>query len=146
MSSTHSTLITMADRTELRTWSFLALVVGGVLILLGALMGTLMMGAWGGMRMGSMSSMMNAYIPTGWAVMTWWMTSIGLVTGGLVLLSAYRVYREREVGLWSVVAIVAGALSLFAMGGWIVGAASAIAGGALALADQSQKNPRAGGA
>lgn len=136
----------MADRTELRTWSFLALVVGGVLILVAGLMGMLMMGAWGGMGMGSMSSMMNAYMPAGWAAMTWWMGGIGLVTGGLVLVSAYHVYREREVGLWSVVAIVAGALSLLAMGGWIVGAASAITGGALALANRSQKDPRAGGA
>lgn len=139
----------MSERSDLRTWSFLALLIGGVLILAGAFMGSSMMGSWGGMGMGmgSMGSMMNAYAPAGWgSMMAWWMVLVGLVTGGLVLLAAYHVYREREVAIWSVVAIVAGALSLFAMGGWILGAVLAIVGGALALVDKQQDAPRPGGA
>lgn len=132
---------------ELRTWSFLGLLIGGILILAGGLMGALMMGAYGWMGAAPMSSMMGSYASDAWvANVSLWMGGVGLLTGGLVLLAAHQVYRNRETRLWSVVAIVAGALSLFAMGGFVVGAVAAIAGGALGLLDQQQKAPRAGGA
>lgn len=136
----------MATRTEFQTWGFLGLLVGGILIVVGGVMGAFMMGAWGWTGMMPMAGMMDAYVGEGWStMMAWWMGAIGLVAGGLVLISAYQVYHQREVGLWSVVGIAAGALSLFAMGGYVLGAAAAIAGGALALVD-NQQAPRVGGA
>lgn len=55
-------------------------------------------------------------------------------------------YYERDGALSGVVAIVAGALSLFAMGGFVIGAITSIAGGALALVDRQQHAPGAPGA
>lgn len=137
----------MSTNSELRTWSFLSLLVGGILILVGGLMGSLMMGATGWMGMAPMNGVMDAYMDDAWlANMGWWMGGVSLVSGGVVLFAASRIYRERSVSLWSVLAIVAGALSLFAMGGFVLGAVAAIAGGALALIDDRQKAPRVGGA
>lgn len=135
----------MTDRSEVRTWSFLALLVGGVLIVVGGAMGALMMGAWG--WTGTMAGMMDAYGAPRWgAWMAWWMGGVGILTGGVVLAAAYHVHRARGVAPWGVAAIVAGALSLFARGGYVLGAVAAIAGGALALVDQQGQAPRAGGA
>lgn len=135
----------MSESTELRMWSFVSLLVGGILIVVGGLMGAVMMGAYG--WSGMMGGMMGAYMSDAWvANMSWWMGGIGLVTGALVLVASGQVLRGREVALWGVVAIAAGALSLFAMGGYLLGAIGAIAGGALALVDQQQNTQRARGA
>jgi hypothetical protein len=137
----------MSERSDVRTWSFLCLLIGGILILVGGLMGAFMMGTWGWTGMMSMSGMMDAYTGTGWSTtMAWWMGIIGFASGSLVITSAYQVYRQQETVRWGVIAIVAGALSLFAMGGYVIGAIAAIAGGALALIDKQQESPRAGGA
>lgn len=133
----------MAERTELRTWSFLALLVGGILILVGGLMGSLMMGASGWMGMMPMS----VYMDDPWiSTMAWWMGLVGAIAGGLVLFAASEVRRDRNARAWGAVAIVAGALSLFAMGGFMVGAIAAITGGALALVDEQEKPSLGGGA
>lgn len=128
----------MAETNDLRTWSFVALLVGGTLILVGALMSLFMMGFWGAWPWMSMSGMMGGY-PTnygggGWTAMAWWMGAWGAITGSLVLIAAARMRADRDTLTWGIIAIVAGALSLLAMGGFIVGAIAAIVGGALALA------------
>lgn len=137
----------MAERTELRTWSFVSLLIGGILIAVGGLVGSLTMGPGGWMGRMSMRGPMSGYVDDAWLNgMAWWMGGVGLVTGALVLIAAYHVHHRREAGGWSVVAIVAGTLSLFAMGGYLVGAIAAIVGGALAIADSQQQAPRVGGA
>lgn len=120
----------MTNERELRSWSFVSLLVGGVLIVVGGLMGATMMGS-GWMPMAGMmgSAMGDAWL----ADMAWWMGGVGVASGAVVLLAASRVYRARDMASWGVVAIVAGAFSLFAMGGFVLGAFAAIAGGALAL-------------
>lgn len=124
---------------DLQTWSFSTLLIGGILILVSGLMGTLMMGAWGTSGMGAM---MDAYMGANWSTATTgWMAGLGLATGGLVLASAYNVYHAHRAPTWGVIAIVAGALSLLAMGGFVLGAVAAIAGGALALVD-TRRSPR----
>lgn len=135
----------MADN-DLRTWSFLSLLVGGILIAVGGLMGALMMG-YGPLGVMPMGAMMGGYVDEGWAAqMAWWMGLVGLATGAFVLLAAYNVRQGRSTAAWSVVAIVAGALSLFAMGGYVVGAVAAIAGGALGLLGTQKDAARSGGA
>lgn len=135
----------MADNTEFRAWCFLSLLVGGILIVVGGLMGTFRMGLYGWSGMGAMSDMMGDYVGDGsLSIMTWWSGGVGVVTGAFVLFSAAQIYRERDVSLWAVVAIVAGALSLVAMGGFVIGAVAAIAGGALALVDRQRSVPRGG--
>lgn len=121
--------------------SFASLLAGGVLILVGGLgMGT-MMNYWGSGMMGGMMG----YAPSAtWlAGMAWWMIGVSLVTGILVLLAAYNIRNGRDSTLWGTLAIVAGALSLLAMGGWILGAAASILGGALALAHKPAAPPPA---
>lgn len=127
----------MAETSDLHTSSFVALIVGGILILVGALMSVFMMGSWGAWPWMSMSGMMGGYMTNyggdGWTGMAWWMGAWGAITGSLVLLAATRIRAERDTLTWGIIAIVAGALSLFAMGGFVVGAIAAIVGGALAL-------------
>lgn len=128
----------MDDDTTIRTWSFVALLSGSLLILVGSLTGAFMMGAWGAWGMmpmaGMMGEYMSSYVGDGWASsMAWWMAAWGILTGGLVLAAALQVRSGRESQTWAVIAIVAGVLSLFALGGYVVGAVAAIVGGALAL-------------
>lgn len=110
------------------------------MIVVGGLAGSLMMGAFGGM-MGP--GVMHGYpLAPGedWiAPMAWWMTFVSLTTGGIVLYAAYRIRQNpAEVGSSGTLAIVGGVLSLLAMGGWLVGAALAIFGGALAIGGRRQ--------
>lgn len=134
----------MNERSDLRTWSFVSLLVGGVLIMTAGLMGSLMMSTWGWMGGMPMSGVMDAYMGEAWSQrFAWWMGLVGLATGGLVLASAYHVRQARNVYAWCVVAIVAGAFSLFAMGGYVVGAVAAIAGGALGLFEREAALPPA---
>ena len=128
----------MSEDTSVNTWSFVSLLVGSILILFGSIAGALMMGVWGAWGMmpmaGMMGEYMSNYVGDGWtSTMAWWMAAWGIVTGGLVLAAALHVRSGREAQTWAVIAIVAGVLSLFAMGGYVVGAIAAIVGGALAL-------------
>lgn len=134
----------MATNNEYRTWSFLALLIGGVLILAGALMGSVMMLAWGqGTGMMPMFGAMPGYANAAWwNAATGWMVAVGLASGALVLVAALRVREARGTATWGAVAVAAGAVSLFAMGGFVIGAVSAIAGGAFAiLAERGDAHP-----
>lgn len=136
----------MAERREFETLSFLGLVIGGILILVGGLMGALYMNAWGWGGMMSNGMMGTPAASGGQGATNWWFGGLGLLTGVVILIASSRIYAQRDVGTWSVVAIAAGALSVFAMGGFMIGAAAAIVGGALALVDQQRQAPRSGGA
>lgn len=116
----------MTDRTTMLQWANVAGLVGGILILLGGALMALMAPLWGGT-----SWMMGGAAP-------WWNSAWlvplgvwGLVTGAVTLLAAMRV--EREPRLAGMAMIAAGALSLPAMGGFMLGALAAILGGAFAL-------------
>lgn len=122
----------MAENTN--DWAFAAMLTGGILILVGGLTMGMMtgVGLFGGGFMG-MGSMMSGY-GYDWAWMGWWMGGISVVTGGAVLVAAGRLrLGAAERSRAGMIAIVAGALSLLAMGGWIFGAALAVLGGVLAL-------------
>lgn len=127
-------------------WAFILSLVGGVLVLAGGLMmGPMMMmqGTWGWQMMG-----WNA----GWTPAWWWgwallMGAWGLLMGVLILVGAARIRADSEAGrTWGIVIIVAGALSFLGMGmgGFGVGAVSAITGGAMALTAPGSRRRRTG--
>ena len=99
-----SSAIHMNDSPSTTSWTYASLLAGGILIMVGGLAGPFMMGGFGGMMGYGMMGNYASYASTNWfAGFAWWM------------------------------AIIGGALSLLAMGGWILGAVLAILGGALAL-------------
>lgn len=114
-------------RQDLLQWSFVSLLVGGVLIIAGGVMGGVLMGGYG------MGMVGNAPVG-GFGPFFGWLTAWAFVTGAVVLVAAFRVrIHPAEAGTWGVAAIVAGALSFLGMGGFFIGAAAAIAGGVMAL-------------
>lgn len=122
---------------RLADWAFTAGVVGGALIVVGALVGPAMMvlmmggGSFPQPMMRGMGGATGDWIPSAALAMGAW----GLIMGGLVLVAALRVRARPDEALpWGVIMIVAGSLSLLAMGGFLVGAVAAVAGGALAVA------------
>lgn len=126
-------MIETSDSTT--TWAYASLLAGGILIVVGALAGALMMGTVGGMlgfgMMGNYGSFMTN---NGFVGAAWWVGLIGLVTGAIVLYAAFRLRQEpNDRTTVGTLAIVGGVLSLLALGGWVLGAALAILGGALAL-------------
>lgn len=124
--------------SDTRAWSFALLLAGGVLILLGGATSGWMMGA--GWHMGWM---MGGYVPSVPLGFAWWTLAWGLATGAAVLVAAVRVRDARDTTTWGIVAVVAGALSLLAMGGWLLGALASIVGGALAIGGSPTTGPRA---
>lgn len=124
------------ENRNLSTVAYGLLLAGGVLILAGGLVGGLAMGP-GGAWQGGMGGMMAPYSQDGSAIMGGWVLVASVATGAAVLFAAFRVRAGRDVATFGVVAIVAGALSLLAMGGFFVGALTAIAGGAVAIASGS---------
>ena len=128
----------MDETTRRNDWSYACLLAGGLLILVGGIAGSVMMATFGGM--------MGGYGPMtpGWIAAGWWMALVAALAGGLVLYAAYRLRRTpQDAGLAGTLGIVGGALSLLAMGGWIVGAVLSIVGGALALGSghPASRNP-----
>lgn len=130
----------MASQSDLLQWSFLSLLVGGALIVAGGVMGA-GMAVWMGMGDGRwMGGMMGpGYGVDGmfFSIMMAAMAAWALLTGALVLVAAWRLRVEpARAGFWGVVALVAGALSLLGMGGWMIGSVAALVGGGLALASR----------
>jgi len=120
--------------TNTTQWAYASLLAGGILIVIGGVGVALMMGFTGMMGYGMMGNYAS-YMTTNWfAGMAWWMGLIGLATGGIVLFAAYRLRQDpTDRATAGTLGIIGGALSLLAMGGWVVGASLAILGGALAL-------------
>ena len=124
----------MIVRTKIQNWGLLSLITGGILILAGSLVGSLLMGLASGGNDLRMSGMVHANLNDGWRLMMpFWMVIVGIFAGRIVLLAAFHVHTKRQTASWSIAAIVVGALSLLIVGGYVIGAVAAIAGGALAL-------------
>lgn len=123
----------MAVSQDMRVGASVCALVGGVLIIAGSLMGVVMMssfGIYGGMG----GWMMGGYAPTSLLGAGVWMGAWGLATGAVVVVGALRLRDPATpVTGWGVAVVSAGALSLLAMGGFVIGAVLAILGGALAL-------------
>lgn len=135
----------MREPDQIRSWAFVSLLAGGVLIALSGLLGAFMVGSTGWFGAMPMVGMMGDYGPSAWGQgAAWWMSGVGLVAGGLVLAASYHVRHMRNSASWSIVAIVAGAASLLGMGGYVVGALAAIVGGVLGLIEMRDPTPRAG--
>lgn len=94
----------------------------------------------GGAWRGGMGGMMAPYAQDGSAILGGWVLVARVATGAAVLLAAFRVRAGRDAAASGGIAIVAGALSLLAMGGFFVGALTAIAGGAVAIASGNAGN------
>jgi hypothetical protein len=130
---------------NLRTWSYASLLAGGLLIVVVALAGAAAMGLGATVTPWSVlvENGVPSYVTPAWFVaLAWWMGAVGIVTGAMVLYGAWRLRRHPEDALAAgTLGIVGGALSLLAMGGWMIGAALAIAGGALALVSERETVP-----
>lgn len=133
----------MTNSRQLLEWSFIATLVGGILVIVG--------GLW----MIGMTSFMSGTMPMfsrdgpdapfGWFAA---LMSIGgvisIVAGALGLLAAAKIRASAaNASTWGIVAIVAGAVSLLGMGGGMVGAAALIAGGAMAVTAAGRDNEAA---
>lgn len=124
-----------ASGTQAGGWAYACMLAGGVIIVVGGLASALMMAAFRGTMGYGMMGDYAAYATSGWlAGGAWWMGAVGVATGGVVLYAAYRLRRDASQGSTAgTLAIVGGALSLLAMGGWMLGALLSIVGGALSL-------------
>lgn len=125
----------MSEERPLLTWSVVANVLGGVLILVGALAMLVMapiMSMMGGMMGMPVGGMMTMMLP---------LAFVGILSGTVSLVAAYRIHRDPDDARpWGTAALAAGVLSLLSMGGFLLGAAATISGGALALVATSGKS------
>lgn len=124
------------SETSKPTAAFVLSLVAGVLILLGGLFGMVAWMMWGG----------AAYWGGGWGMMGpmmmgWWMpmwlsafSVLGLVSGIVIVASALMLQnRPSEAKTWGTLILVFSVVSLFGMGGLLIGALLGIVGGILAL-------------
>lgn len=124
-----------ANRPLWMFWSFVAGLVGGILIIVGSLFMVFMMSLMGGM-MGTMPMMDPSYsMSTGswWSTMGLWMIVWAGVLGALILVGALQIRSGKNLLAWGTVLIIAGVLSFPIMGGFLVGGLATIASGVLAL-------------
>ncbi|MCP8311305.1 MAG: DUF6114 domain-containing protein [Candidatus Methylarchaceae archaeon HK01M] len=115
----------------------------GILILIGGTTGWIWMSGglehWGHMPFGMMDDWEHSWEDTmhgiGFTDASFMVFSIiGLSSGILILLGSSMLYaRPKEHVAWGIVIVIFSALSLFGMGGFILGAALGLAGGILAI-------------
>jgi hypothetical protein len=118
--------------------SFILSLIAGVFILTGS--GTWMMWTvsgmprWGGM-MGMMAGWQGMMGVTGFAGNFFWgMSIVSLVSGLIIILGALMLFsKPDQTTTWGTIILIFSLLSLFGMGGFIVGALLGVAGGLLAL-------------
>lgn len=123
----------MTETRQLLDWSFIATLVGGVLVIVGGLwMLGMMSFMTGAMPMFSRDGpdaafgLFGAFMTVGGI--------ISIIAGAVGLVAAAKIRASSDnASTWGTVAIVAGALSLLGMGGGMVGAAALIGGGAMAV-------------
>ncbi|MEM0443837.1 MAG: hypothetical protein QXG52_03730 [Candidatus Caldarchaeum sp.] len=119
--------MTAADKP---TAAFILSLVGGVLILSGALLGFVRWVVWGGMMCPG-CGMMGWWTPWAWTAFS----SLGLVSGILVTVGAFMLQtRPQQANTWGSIILAFSAISLISMGGFVVGALLGIIGGILAIA------------
>ncbi|MEM4354487.1 MAG: hypothetical protein QW470_07045, partial [Candidatus Caldarchaeum sp.] len=119
---------------EKPTAAFILSLVGGVLILAGGLFGLTAWMMWGGMAY--WGGMMGP-----WMMMGWWMpwawsalSLTGLVSGIVVIAGALMLQsRPNQAQTWGALILAFSIISIFGMGGFIIGALLALVGGILAL-------------
>lgn len=138
---------------DFRNYGYACLLAGGLVIIVGSLLGAAMLGVWDDAVPAMMGDeMMGLWTPAqmadvigeGVLVMAWWMGGFGLLSGSLVLFAAYLARTEGDATTAGTLGIVGGALSILAMGGWMIGALLAIVGGALLIASRNARAaPRA---
>lgn len=125
---------------ERPTTAYTLSLVGGILILLGGLMTTLV-GMWGFGLMGAMRGMMSSVqnIVGAMVPMVFQMVvlsgAVGTISGVAVIIAAIQLKNKPEQhSTWSTIIIVFSAISLVgAQGGFLVGMVLGIVGGALGL-------------
>ncbi|MEM1943069.1 MAG: hypothetical protein QXO30_03015 [Candidatus Caldarchaeum sp.] len=119
---------------EKPTAAIILSLVGGVFILAGGLLGVAVWMMWGGM-MGGWGGVMGPWM-MGWMMPWAWsaFSTIGLVSGLIVIASALMLQnRPNQAQTWGAVILASSTVSLFGMGGFLIGALLAILGGVLAL-------------
>ncbi|MEM1946119.1 MAG: hypothetical protein QXF95_03785 [Candidatus Caldarchaeum sp.] len=119
---------------EKPTAAFILSLVGGVLILAGGLFGLTAWMMWGGMAywggMMGPGMMMGWWMPWAWSALPF----IGLVSGIVVIASALMLQsRPSQAHTWGALILAFSMISIFGMGGFIIGALLALVGGILAL-------------
>ncbi len=117
---------------EMNTAYVLSL-IGGVLIIVGSL--TMFGCGIGGCGIGFMGSMMT-YMMSGFGLLGYfnYMSFIGLVFGLIILYSAIMLNsKPKERKTWGTLILIFSVLSLFSMGGFLVGSILGIVGGVFAL-------------
>lgn len=134
----------MARREDLLSWSFIGLLSGGILIAVVGLIGAAMV-AWMGISgwMPHTPQGRDGIMPGGalFTTMSVWMGAWGLLAGGLAVAAALGVRSAPQRAVtWGVLGLVAAALSLPAMGGWLVGVLAVLVGSVMALA-AGQRHP-----
>ncbi|MEM0384093.1 MAG: hypothetical protein QXS57_00370 [Candidatus Caldarchaeum sp.] len=122
---------------EKPTAAFILSLAGGVLILAGGVFGLTAWMMWGGMAYwGGWRGMMGP-----WMMMGWWMpwawsalSLTGLFSGIAVIASALMLQsRPNQAQTWGALILAFSIISIFGMGGFIIGALLALVGGILAL-------------
>lgn len=87
------------------------------------------------MLMMAQTGMMGMTGAMGMPFLPFWMPFWGLVTGAVMIVGAFRVRSSAAAAMpWGVAVLVASGLSLLAMGGFVIGAALGVVGGALSVA------------
>lgn len=133
------------NRPVLLFWSFVAGLVGGILIIVGAFVMTMMMAMMGGMM--GMMPMTDHSMGMGGMMdsMGLWMIVWAGFLGAVILVGALQVRSGKSVLPWGIALIVAGVLSFPTMGGFLVGAVATISSGVLALMTAAPMPPDAAG-
>lgn len=130
------------QKNELLNWSYVLTLVGAALIIAGGVVGAIMMSVWtwnGSPMMGAMG-MMGYYGAGTWpSWMPTWVAVWSVAIGAVLAFAAGRINAAQSAAAWGVVVIVAGALSFFAMGGFMLGGLAAIIGGSLAVVASARR-------
>ena len=133
----------MMQNAEKPVVALILSLVGGLLIFVGSAVsivwfsvGSAPFGGFWGM-MGGWHGMMGSYgVPYDYLLV---LSVLGLVCGVIVVIGSFMLsLRPLEHVSWGVIVLVFSAVSFVSMGGWFVGAALGIAGGALGIAWRSR--------
>lgn len=121
------------DRALLLHWSYVLGLVGGLLIVVGTVLMSLMM-----TMMGAMGVQMMPFMGPGWAgwttAMALWMLLWAAVVGTVALVGAFQIRSTASPLGWGIALVVAGVLSFPVMGGFLIGGLATMASGVLAIA------------
>ncbi len=132
--------------TSMRTTAFILSLVGGLIIVIGGVVQTLLLflGSYGGIYYGMGPGMMSSYGFYGYGA--GWMTALSLIAlafGVIVVIGAIMLNaRPTEHLTWAVIILIFSIASLVGMGGYFIGAVLGLAGGAIALSYRRPESPK----